>query len=139
MHSKRKGFTVVEVLVVIVLLAMIASLIVPRFFQGIGEQKRKVSKTKMAIIEDALARFSFDCGRFPDDSEGLDVLVEAPDGLEDKWKGPYLKRSQLLDAWDNPYDYIAEGQINAGSFDLISYGADGMEGGEDENEDIYND
>ena len=70
---------------------------------------------------------------------GLEALLIAPTGLEEKWLGPYLKASQLLDSWDNPIIYVAEGQINPGSFDLISLGADGTEGGEDDAEDIFND
>ena len=62
-----------------------------------------------------------------------------PSDLEDKWDGPYIKEKQLLDPWENPYEYYEQGTINEGSFDLISYGADGMEGGEGENADIYND
>ena len=72
------------------------------------------------------------------ESEGLEVLVIASAELEETWNGPYLKRSMLLDPWKNPYEYRADGEINPGSFDLISYGADGQDGGEGDNEDIYN-
>jgi general secretion pathway protein G len=92
----------------------------------------------MSIIENAISRFSVDCGRCPDDSEGLDILLENISELEG-WNGPYIKRSQINDPWGNPYVYIAEGEINPGSFDLISYGADGEPGGEGDNEDVYND
>jgi len=138
-RRKNKAFTLVEVLVVIVLLALIASVYVPRMFRGMGEQKRKMARTKMANIESAIITFQLDCGRYPDESLGLEELIVRPADLEEKWKGPYLKRSELFDTWDNPYIYIEEGEINMGSFDLISYGADGIEGGEGENEDIYND
>jgi general secretion pathway protein G len=138
-RRKNKAFTLVEVLVVIVLLALIASVYVPRMFRGMGEQKRKMARTKMASIENAIIEFQLDCGRYPDDSLGLEELITAPADLEEQWKGPYLKKSQLLDTWENPYIYIEEGEINPGSFDLISYGADGLEGGEGDDEDIYND
>ena len=137
--KKDKGFTLVEVLVVIVLLALIASIYVPRMFKGLGEQRRKAARTQMANIESAIIRFNLDCGRYPDESVGLEELIVPPADLEEKWKGPYLKRSELLDPWESPYMYIEEGQINPGSFDLISYGADKEEGGEGDNEDIYND
>ena len=78
-------------------------------------------------------------GDIPDDSEGLEALLIPPADVEEKWNGPYLKRSDLLDPWKNPYIYLAEGEYNVGSFDLISFGADGMEGGEGENADIVND
>ena len=138
-RRKKKAFTLVEVLVVIVLLALIASVYVPRMFRGMGEQKRKMARTKMANIESAIITFYLDCERYPDESVGLEELITPPTDLEDKWKGPYLKRSELLDTWDNPYMYFEQGEVNPGSFDLISYGADGVEGGEGDNEDIYND
>lgn len=136
---KRKAFTLVELLVVILIISMLAAFVAPRMFKGLGQARTKIARAKMAIIEDALARFYIACGRYPDDSEGLDVLLVAPPDAEEEWNGPYLKRSELLDPWDNPYVYVAEGEVNPGSFDLISLGADGMEGGEGDNEDIYND
>jgi general secretion pathway protein G len=139
MKRKEKAFTLVELLVVILIISMLAAFVAPRMFKGLGKAKRDIAKAKMAIIEDALARFYISCGRYPDDSEGLEVLLVAPADLTEQWSGPYLKRSELLDSWDNPYIYVAEGQVNPGSFDLVSFGADGMEGGEGDNEDIYND
>lgn len=100
--------------------------------------KRKLARTKMAIIESAVIRFYLDCGRYPDDSEGLQALLESPAGIEAKWKGPYIKQSNLLDPWENPFLYVAEGKANPGSFDLISFGADGQEGGIGSDVDIYN-
>lgn len=138
-RRKNKGFTLVEVLVVIVLLALIASVYVPRMYRGMGEQKKKMARTKMANIESAIITFQLDCGRLPDESLGLEELITRPADLEEKWKGPYLKQSELLDPWENPYIYVEEGEINMGSFDLISYGADGIDGGEGDDEDIYND
>jgi len=141
MKGREKGFTIVELLVVILIISMLAAFVAPKMFKGLGKAKRDIAKAKMANIENALGRFSIDCGRYPDDSEGLQVLIVPPPDaeLEEKWNGPYLKRSELEDPWDNPYIYISEGEINPGSFDLISYGADGQEGGEGDNEDIYND
>ncbi len=138
-RRKNKAFTLVELLVVIVLLALIASVYVPKMFRGMGEQKRKIARTKMANIENAIIEFQLDCGRYPDESLGLEELITPPADLEEQWKGPYLKASQLLDPWENPYIYIEEGEINPGSFDLISYGADGVEGGEGDDADVYND
>ena len=137
--QRRKAFTLVELLVVILIISMLAAFVAPRMFKGLGKAKRDIAKAKMAIIEDALARFYISCGRYPDDSEGLEVLIVAPADLTEQWDGPYLKRSELLDPWNNPYIYVAEGQVNPGSFDLVSLGTDGMEGGEGDNEDIYND
>jgi general secretion pathway protein G len=118
-NRKRKAFTLVELLVVVLIITMLA---------------------KMAIIENAIARFYIDCERYPDDSEGLEVLVLPPSDMEEgRWRGPYLKRSDLLDLWKNPYIYIAEGEYNPGSFDLVSLGADAMDGGEGDDADIIND
>jgi general secretion pathway protein G len=137
--QKEKAFTLVELLVVILIISLIATVISRRLFTGLGKAKRDIAKAKMANIESSIGRFYIDCGQYPNESEGLEALIVAPSELEEKWNGPYLKRSELLDPWKNLYDYIEEGQINPGSFDLISYGADGQEGGESDNEDIYND
>ena len=139
-RQERKGFTLVELLVVVLIIGMLATLLAPRMFSGLGEAKSKIARAKMARIEDALARFQLDCGRLPDESEGgLEALLVAPPDLEEKWKRPYLKKSELEDPWGNPYIYVSEGEYNPGSFDLISFGADGQEGGEGENLDIVND
>jgi len=97
--------------------------------------KHRLARPKMAIIEDATLRFSHHCGRYPG---SLEELLKPPSGLEGKWDGPYLKPSNLLDPWGRKYLYVPEGKVNPGSFDLISYGADGKQGGEGKNEDIYN-
>ena len=136
---KTEAFTLVELLVVILIIGMLAGFVAPKMFKGLGKAKADIAKAKMALIEDALGRFYIDCGRYPDDSEGLQALLEAPADLQEKWNGPYSKRSELLDPWGNPYIYLAEGQYNPGSFDLVSYGADGAEGGEGDNADIVND
>ena len=102
--------------------------------------KADLVKPRMAVIENALNEFKRDCGRLPDEAEGgLDALLTSPPALEGRWKGPYCKKSQFVDPWGNPYVYVREGQVNSGSFDLISYGADGQEGGEGENADVVND
>lgn len=138
-RQHRKGFTLVELLVVVGIITMLAAMLVPRVFRGMGKTKADIARAKMAIIEDSLARFQYDCGRLPDEGEGgLEALLAAPPDLEDKWNGPYLKKSQLLDPWGNEYMYLSEGQVNVGSFDLISLGADGQENGEGENADIVN-
>lgn len=140
MEGKKDGFTLVELLVVILILGMIAVLFAPRWRRGLGKARRGMARTKMAVIENAIERFYLDVGRYPYEAEELEVLLVAPpDVEEDKWGGPYLKQSDLLDPWDNPYVYVEEGEANPGSYDLISYGVDGREGGEGDDEDIYND
>lgn len=136
---KNRGFTIVELLVVVLIISMLSAFVVPRMLSHLGQARSDIARSKMATIENALGRFYLDCGRYPTDNEGLDALVAAPSGLQDRWQGPYLRRSELLDPWGNPYDYRAQGQINPGHFDIISYGADGQPGGEGENAEIYND
>ena len=137
---ENKAFTLVELLVVIVILSMLAAFAAPKFFHYIGQSKWKLTKPSLAFVENAIERFAIDCQRYPDDSEGLEVLLVMPDDIEEgMWTGPYLKASQLIDPWDNPIVYQAEGEVNPGSYDLISYGADGVEGGEGDNADQYND
>jgi general secretion pathway protein G len=138
-RQKRKAFTLVELLVVILIISMLAAFVAPRMFSGLGKAKRDIARAKMAIIEDAVARFYIHCGRYPAESEGLEALLVSPADVEGKWDGPYLKRSELLDPWDNPYVYIEQGTVNTSSYDLISFGADGIEGGEGDNADIVND
>lgn len=138
-NRKREAFTIVELLVVVLIISMLAAFVAPKLFKNIGGTKVKLTRAKMAIIENAIGRFYMDCDRFPDDSEGLSVLLEPPQDIEEgKWMGPYLKASELVDLWDNDYIYVAEGEINPGSYDLISLGQDGMDGGEGDAEDIYN-
>jgi len=138
-NRNRKAFTLVELLVVVLIIGMLAAFVAPRMLFNIGKTKADLTKAKMAIIENALARFYIDCGRYPEDSEGLEVLITPPADMEEgKWNGPYLKASDLVDLWNNPYIYVAEGEVNPGSFDLISLGQDGTEGGEGDNADIVN-
>ncbi len=141
MNRRTDGFTIIEMLAVILIIAVIATVVGQKIFKGLGDANRKIAKAKMSIIEGALGNFYLHCGRYPTDEEGLDALIEAPSDLEEKWNGIYLKKSELRDPWDNPYEYMAEGERNLGSYDLISFGADGVEGGEEgtEDEDIYND
>ena len=139
MRRKQKGFTIIELLAVAMIIALLAVFVVPRAFRGLGKAKHDIAKGKMAIVEQALGRFQYDCGRLPTDAEGLEALITAPQDVEEKWQGPYLKRSEMLDPWDQPYQYIEQGVVNVGSYDLVSLGADGIEGGEGENADILND
>jgi len=140
MRRQRKGFTLIELMVVILIIAMLGTFVAPNVMNKLKRAKTDLAKPRMAVIENALKSFEFDCGRLPDESEGgLEALMTMPPELEGKWNGPYLKQSQLLDPWGNPYVYVREGQVNVGSFDLISFGADNAEGGEGENADIVND
>lgn len=137
-QRRPKAFTLVELMVVIVVIAMVMALVGTNVMKRFGRAKAELAKPKLALVEQALNQFAVDVGRFPDDTEGLDVLLENPGELEG-WNGPYLKASQMTDPWSNPFIYIAEGEINPGSFDLMCLGADGQEGGEGDDADVFND
>ena len=140
MQRERKGFTIIELLVVVLIITMLVVFVAPRMFKGLSKTKIDIARSKMAILESALGNFYIDCGRYPSDDEGLEALIEAPAEFEEQWNGPYLKYSHLEDPWKNPYIYEEEGTINVGSFDIVSCGSDGEPGGEEgsEDEDIFN-
>ena len=141
MMKKRKqtkaGFTLVELLVVLVILMVIGTIAVQNF--GGEEDKAKVKATKASFtsIENALERFKLDVGRYPTTEEGLAALYDAPAGVEG-WAGKYLtKRRALKDAWENDYIYVIPGPDNE-PFEIRSLGADKAEGGEKFNADLSN-
>jgi general secretion pathway protein G len=139
MKRNKKGFTLIELLAVVMIIALLAAFVVPRAFKGLGKAKSQIAKGKIAILEGALARFEYSCGRLPADTEGLGALLIAPADVQERWEGPYIKNSDLNDPWNNPFLYMQQGQINVGGYDVFSYGADGQPGGEGDNADIYND
>jgi general secretion pathway protein G len=135
MKKRLKGFTLIELIVVISIISLLVVFVAPRMFSKLTEAKRDLAVPRMKIVETALENFAINCGRYPEDSEGLEALMTAPEGLSDKWRGPYVKKRQLLDPWGNPFIYQA-GEGN--NYLLMSYGADGKPGGEGDNSDITN-
>jgi general secretion pathway protein G len=129
--ATRSAFTLIELLLVLVILAVLAGVVLPKF-SGQGEHARvQATKAEINVLAGALDRFEIENGRYPNSNEGLDALVIAPQGLTN-WRGPYLnKREVPKDAWGNPYIYQYPGQNNTEGFDLYSYGPDGKEGGDD--------
>ena len=133
-RRSEKGFSLIELIVVLVILGLLAAVVGPRVYDKLAKGKQQIAKIQIKEFEGALQLFSFDIGRYPSSSEGLDALVHNPGNLE-AWKGPYLQKSELpKDPWGKPYVYRCPGQH--GDFDLLSYGPDGVEGGEGENADI---
>ena len=128
----RKGFTLIELLVVMVILSLLAAFVGTDLFKHIGTSKQKAAKTQIEMFGTALDSFRLSVGRYPTTSEGLQALRTNP-GLN-LWDGPYLRKEVPMDPWGRPYIYICPGQH--GDYDLISYGADGQEGGEGENADV---
>ncbi|MFL6796078.1 MAG: type II secretion system major pseudopilin GspG [Xanthobacteraceae bacterium] len=125
-HSER-GFTLVEILVVITIIGLIMALVGPRVLHYLTESKAKAAKIQIESLGSALDLYYLDMGRYPTSSEGLAALVQRPGNLN-AWNGPYLKGGNVPgDPWGHPYLYRSPGQH--GTYDILSYGADGQEGG----------
>src|SRR4051794_13674039 len=123
----ERGFTLVEILVVITIIGLMMGLVGPRVLNYLTESKTKAAKIQIESFSAALDLFFIDAGRYPTSSEGLTALLSRP-GSATGWSGPYLRSNALPnDPWGRPYVYRSPGQH--GSFDIISYGADGQEGG----------
>jgi general secretion pathway protein G len=131
----RSGFTLLELLVVIVILGMLAAYVAPRYFSQIGKSEAAVARAQIEAFEKALDQFRLDVGRYPTTQEGLSALTVRP-GDGGKWAGPYLKRSVPSDPWGRAYVYRAPGPKS--DFELLSLGKDGAPGGSGENADISN-
>ncbi len=131
----RKAFTLIEFIVVMTIIGILAALIVPRFIGRVGGAKQAVAQQKINVLEGKVLEFQADCGRYPSAQEGLQALVRQPADCE-KWR-PYVKEKDIIDPWDVEFIYRYPGQRNS-DFDLLTYGADRQEGGEDENADIGN-
>jgi general secretion pathway protein G len=130
--KKRKGFTLVELLVVMVIIALLAALVGPRLFPKLGKGKQSAATAQIELIGQGLDHFRLDVGRYPTTQEGLNVLMVNA-GIE-KWEGPYLKKALPNDPWGKPYHYQCPG--SHGDYDLFSYGLDGAPGGDGEDKDI---
>ena len=130
---QKHGFTLIELLVVIIIIGLLAALVGPRFFGKVGTAKLKATKAQIEMFGTALDTFRLDVGRYPTTEEGLKALREKPAGAE-RWEGPYLPKEIPSDPWGKPYMYKSPG--DHGDYDIVSYGLDGVEGGEGENQDV---
>ena len=136
-RKRTGGFTLIEIMVVVVILGILAATIIPQFIGTTHDAKVSTAKSHIAELEAALERFHIHLDRYPANEEGLKVLVEPPSGEDKKWRGPYIKLLRP-DPWGNPYQYRSPGIHGSLTFDLWSRGADGADGGEEEAADIGN-
>jgi len=134
----RWGFTLIEILVVIAVLAMLAALVAPNVFQHVGTAKDATARSQIELLGAGLDAYRLDNGRYPTTEQGLEGLQTQPttQPIPTNWRGPYLRRAIPLDPWGNPYIYLSPGEVNPRGYDLLSLGADGEPGGEGENADI---
>ena len=139
MNSRRfarrsRGFTLLELVIVLIILGTIMAFLAPRIFGNVEKANQQLAKAKMEQLSGQLEIMRLEAGRYPSTQEGLRALIEKPSGME-RWNGPYVKdAASLKDPWGNDFKYAAPGASRP--FDLLSLGADGREGGEGENKDI---
>jgi general secretion pathway protein G len=134
----RAGFTLIEILVVIAVLAMLAALVAPNVFQHVGTAKDATARSQIELLGAALDTYRLDNGRYPTTDQGLEALRVPPTihPVPSNWRGPYLRKDVPLDPWGLPYTFLSPGEINPNGYDLFSLGADGEIGGEGENADV---
>ena len=135
MNKRHEGFTLLELLVVMVIIGLLAGLVAPRYFGQVGKSQSKVAAAQLDALDKALVQYRLDTDRFPTTEEGLLSLNEQPPGANG-WAGPYLKKAVPNDPWGRPFVYQEPGEH--GDFDLYTLGKDGRPGGTAENADITN-
>jgi general secretion pathway protein G len=138
--TTRRAFTLLEIIVVIIVLALLAGLVAPQIFGRVGEARGTTARTQIELLSTALDSYRLDNGSYPSTEQGLQALREKPSRgpIPQQWKGPYLRRAVPNDPWGRPYIYRYPGQRNAGMFELTSLGRDGQAGGTGEDADISN-
>ena len=133
-RRRQSGFTMIELLVVMVILGLLAALVAPNFFGQAEKARVKTARLQISSLSTALDAMALDTGRYPSEQEGLGALLTAPSGME-MWDGPYLKKMPK-DPWNHDYQY--HGPQGGHDYEIISFGADGRPGGDGDGADISN-
>lgn len=135
LRQRQTGFTLLELLVVIVIIGLLAAYVGPKYFAQLGKSEVTIAKAQMEAFEKSLDTYRLDVGRYPSTEEGMGALMTAPAAAGAKWNGPYLKKGIPQDPWGHPYLYRAPGSA-AKDYEIVSTGKDGQPGGTGENADI---
>ena len=135
-RTGARGFTLLELLVVMVIIGLLAGFVAPRYFAQVGKSQVKSARAQIDALDKALEQYRIDVGHLPTTEQGLAALNTQPQG-EQNWAGPYLKKEVPLDPWGSAYLYVTPGTHN-NDYDLMSYGKDGRPGGTGENADLGN-
>jgi general secretion pathway protein G len=131
MRPRSRGFTLVEILIVVIILGILAAIVVPKFAGRTEQARQTAARSQIATFGTALDAFEVDNGYYPKGRNGLLELVEQPRDAQ-SWRGPYLKGEVPVDPWGNPYSYECPGRHNVSGYDILSMGLDGREGGDDD-------
>jgi len=132
MSARREGFTLIELMMVVIIIGILAAMVVPRIVGSADKARKGVAKADISTIGSALDMYEMENGAFPTTEQGLKALVEKPSPAPQNWSGPYLKKGEPMDPWQRLYRYACPPVNNSMDYDLWSSGADGRDGTEDD-------